>query len=103
VVGEFRRILDETTGRLRELEIASFAEELEGVAKDADNVSSAAAAVLDLLGSREWRGVLTDGEPSLEEASSTMSAPKETSIVPERLGAATEHLTAICNAILGRG
>ena len=103
VVGEFRLILGETTGRLRELEIASFAEELEAVAKDADSVSSAAAAVLDLLGSREWRGVLADGVPSHEEASSTMSAPKETSAVPERLGAATEHLTAVCKAILGRG
>lgn len=102
VVGEFRRILSETTGRLRELEIAAFAEELEAVARDADSVSSAAAAVLDLLGSREPRGLLADGEPSPEETSSAVPAPKETGVAPERLGTATEHLTAVCKAILGR-
>jgi len=103
VGGEFRRILGETTGRLRELEIASFAEELEAVARDADSVSSAAAAVLDLLGSRERTGLLVDGDPSPEETSSAVPAPKESSGVPERLATATEHLTAVCKAILGRG
>ena len=105
VVGEFRRILCETAVRLRELEVAGagrFAEELEAVADEADDVSSAAAAVLDLVVSRDRIGALPDGDALRGPMSSTASIQNETDVAPERLGAATEHLTAVCRAILGR-
>jgi len=101
VVGEFRRILGETIAQLRDLEIPAFAEELEAVAEEADSVTSAAAAVLELVGSRDSPGVCANGQPSRAEGPA-LAAPREAPVAPERLGAATEHLTALCKVILGR-
>ena len=84
------------------VQTGAFAEELEMVAADANDVSSAAAAVLDLVGSRVGVAGRVDAESPDPCPPSHASEAGESGFAPERFGAATEHLTALCKVILGR-